>query len=121
MTLPQDDDTRENNLRHAARMRGLSLIRTTAGYVLVEYKLTGATLDEIERFLGTDGSREAEQRRRDQQLADKTVRWLDATLEMFRKQDEERERDLREMTETARITSPLTKSMLPQGPKGGKG
>jgi flagellar motility protein MotE (MotC chaperone) len=110
MTLPQDDDTRENNLRHAARMRGLSLIRATTGYVLVEYKLTGATLDEIERFLGTDGSREAGQRRREeQQLADKTVRWLNATLKMFRKQDEERERDLREMTEslkTARITSP---------------
>jgi hypothetical protein len=43
------DEDREDALRYAARLRGLSLIRMAAGsFALARYECTGATLDEIE-------------------------------------------------------------------------
>jgi hypothetical protein len=53
----------EEALRYAAGLKGLSLVRTGDTFALAHYKLTGATLDEIAAFLGTDVSPEAEYHR----------------------------------------------------------
>ena len=50
-------------LHHAARLQGLSLIRTGDTFALVDYKLTGATLDEIAAFLTSDRKSGTENRR----------------------------------------------------------
>jgi len=57
------DDTREDDLRYAARPKSLALVRTGDVYALVKYELTRATLDEVAAYLSTDGSAEAEHRR----------------------------------------------------------
>jgi hypothetical protein len=57
-------EDRENALQHAATRRGLSLICMADGsYALARYECTGATLDEIQAYLGTDGISEREQKR----------------------------------------------------------
>jgi hypothetical protein len=50
------DDPREDDLRYAARQKGYVLIRTGNTFALAI--LSGANLDDIERFLGTDGRHE---------------------------------------------------------------
>ena len=47
-------DEREQVLRYAAGLQGLSLVRTGDTFALVEYKVAGATLDEIAGFLTAD-------------------------------------------------------------------
>src|SRR6516165_1543405 len=50
--MPDEEiDEREQVLQYAARLQGLSLLRTGDTFALVEYKITGATLDEIAAFL----------------------------------------------------------------------
>ena len=44
----------EQVLHYAARLQGLSLLRTGDRFALVDYKITGATLDEIAAFLTAD-------------------------------------------------------------------
>jgi hypothetical protein len=57
--MPNEEfDEREEALRYAAGLNGLSLVRTGDTFALAHYKLTGATLDEIAAFLGTDGGPE---------------------------------------------------------------
>ena len=56
-------DEREQVLHYAARLQGLSLLRTGDTFALVEYKIAGATLDEIAGFLSADRSRGTENRR----------------------------------------------------------
>ena len=62
--MPQADfGDYERALHHAARLQGLSLIRTGDVFALVDYKLTGASLDEIAAFLTSDRGAETENRR----------------------------------------------------------
>ncbi len=59
--MPNEEfDEREEAVRYAAGLKGLSLVRIGDAFALAHYKLTGATLDEIAAFLGTDGRPEAE-------------------------------------------------------------
>ncbi len=51
-------DEREQALQYAARLRGLSLIRTGDRYALAQYVVTDASLDEIAAFLAADDSGE---------------------------------------------------------------
>ena len=61
--MPDEEiDEREQVLQYAARLQGLSLVRTGDAFALVEYKITGATLDEIAAFLTADRSPVAENR-----------------------------------------------------------
>ena len=48
--MPNEDE-REQALHHAARLKGLSLVRTGDAFALAVY--TAATLNEIADFLGT--------------------------------------------------------------------
>ena len=62
--MPDEEmDEREQVLQYAARLQGLSLLRTGDTFALVEYKITGATLDEIAAFLTADRSPVIEIRR----------------------------------------------------------
>ena len=60
--MPNEEfDEREQALHYAARLKGLSLVRTGDTFALA--RVIGATLDEIAAFLSTDGSPEVENRR----------------------------------------------------------
>jgi hypothetical protein len=49
--MPNNEfDQREEALRYAARLNGLTLIRTGDTFALADYKLTDVTLDEIAAF-----------------------------------------------------------------------
>jgi hypothetical protein len=64
--MPNEEfDEREQALHYAARLKGLSLVRTGNTFALAQ--VTGATLDEIAAFLATDGNPEVENRRVEQQ------------------------------------------------------
>jgi len=53
--MPDEDfNERERALQYAARLKGLSLLRTGTTYALAQYKLSDATLDEIEVYLRAD-------------------------------------------------------------------
>jgi len=53
--MPQDEfGEYERALHYAARLQGLSLIQTGDKFALVDYKVTGATLDEIAAYLSAD-------------------------------------------------------------------
>ena len=62
-TLDVELDEREQALHHAARLRGLALIRTGETFALVRYRITGATLDQIADFLAGEQDLEVEDRR----------------------------------------------------------
>jgi hypothetical protein len=84
------DEDREDALRYAARLRGLSLIRMAAGsFALARYECTGATLDEIEAYLGTDGSSEAEHRAQEERRQAQQQSMLDAQIEAARRRLQE--------------------------------
>src|SRR5262249_60949655 len=53
-TPPDEFSEREQALHDAARLHGLSLVRTGETFALVQYHLTGATLDEVADFLAAD-------------------------------------------------------------------
>jgi hypothetical protein len=58
--MPNEDE-REQALHHAARLRGLSLVRAGDTFALAVY--TAATLDEIAAFLATDAPPNVDDRR----------------------------------------------------------
>jgi len=61
--MPQEElGEYERALHHAARLQGLSLIRTGDTFALVDCKLAGATLDEIAAYLAADRGSENEDR-----------------------------------------------------------
>lgn len=60
--MPNEDE-REQALRHAARLRGLSLVRAGDTFALALY--TAATLDDIAAFLATDAGSDVGDRRAD--------------------------------------------------------
>jgi hypothetical protein len=51
-------DEREQALHYAAKLRGLSLVRTGDKFTLAQYLMIDASLDEIAAFLASDGSAE---------------------------------------------------------------
>jgi predicted aminopeptidase len=87
--MPKEDE-REQALHHAARLRGLSLVRADDTFALAVY--TAATLDEIAAFLATDATPDVEYRRvEEQRRADllamlKSERALIAELEAEKQQ-----------------------------------
>jgi len=95
-------DEREQALHHAARLKGLALVRTGDAFALALY--TATTLDEIAAFLASDASpdvghrRAEETRRADLRAMLKAERALIAELE-----EEKRRTGVRdhETTETA--------------------
>jgi hypothetical protein len=58
--MPNEDE-REQALHHAARLKGLALVRTGDAFALAVY--TAATLDEIADFLAADWPPDARHRR----------------------------------------------------------
>ena len=44
----------EQALQYAAKLRGLTLVRTANGYALARYVLRDASLDEVARYLAED-------------------------------------------------------------------
>jgi hypothetical protein len=76
--MPNEDE-REQALRYAARLKGLSLVRTGDTFALALY--TAATLDEIAAFLATDASPDVEDRRADLRAMLRAERALIAELE----------------------------------------
>ena len=81
-----DDDDREQALQHAARLKGLALVRAGDAFALAIH--IAPTLDEIAAFLATDSSRDAgshcdeDQRRTDLKAMLKAERALIAELEV---------------------------------------
>jgi len=53
-----DVDAREEALRYAAGLKGLSLVRTGDTFAVAEFKLSGATLDEVAAYLAADPAEE---------------------------------------------------------------
>src|SRR6202012_286711 len=47
-------DEREEALHYAAKLRGLSLVRTGDRFALVQYLLTDASLDDVASYLADD-------------------------------------------------------------------
>jgi hypothetical protein len=83
--MPNEDE-REQALQHAARLKGLALVRASDGFALAVY--IAPTLDEIAAFLATDSSPGAgsdcgeDQRRADLWAMLKAERALIAELEV---------------------------------------
>jgi hypothetical protein len=73
------EDEREQALRHAARLKGLSLVRTGDAFALAV--CTDATLDEVAAFLASDASPDVEDRRADLRAMFRAERALIAELE----------------------------------------
>ncbi len=100
----EEFDARARALQYAARLKGLWLVRTGDTFALAEFKVSGATLEEIAAYLGADGSSEdrppKDQRRADLQALLKAEHALLAELEMERRAADERSRD-RGSTEAA--------------------
>lgn len=76
--MPNEDE-REQALRYAARLKGLSLVRTGDTFALALY--AAATLDEIAGFLAADAGPDVEDRRADLRAMLKAERALIAELE----------------------------------------
>lgn len=55
----EDVDAREEALRYAAGLQGLSLVRTGDTFALAEFKLSGATLDQVAAYLAADPGEDA--------------------------------------------------------------
>ena len=53
-----DVDAREEALRYAAGLKGLSLVRTGDTFAVAEFKLSGATLDQVAAYLAADPAEE---------------------------------------------------------------
>jgi hypothetical protein len=51
-------DARERALQYAAKLRGLSLVRTGGRFALARYVLSDASLDDVASFLAGDDDRE---------------------------------------------------------------
>jgi hypothetical protein len=56
MMPDEGNDAREKALRFAAGLKGLALLRTGETFALAEFKMSGATLDEIAAYLDGDDS-----------------------------------------------------------------
>jgi hypothetical protein len=63
-------DEREEALRYAAGLKGLSLLRTGDTFALVIARLSGATLDQIADYLAAEGGQAEHQRAQADRRAD---------------------------------------------------
>ncbi|HUI96704.1 MAG TPA: hypothetical protein VLX44_13185 [Xanthobacteraceae bacterium] len=92
----EESDPREQALQYAARLKGLTVVRTGDTYALAEFRLSGATLDEIAAYLaaddGLDNAPEA-RRRSDLQALLKAEHAMLAELETARRKANEPSRD----------------------------
>jgi uncharacterized protein (DUF3084 family) len=94
-------DEREQSLHYAARLRGLSLVRSGDRYALVHYVLADASLDDIAAFLvADDGAAEPGDRRADLRAMLKAERTLLGEMEQEKRKASERGRE-RATTEAA--------------------
>ena len=97
-------DEREQALHYAARLRGLTLVRSGEKYALVHYVLNDASLDEIEAFLASENSDERRgaegDRRADLRAMLKAERALLVEMEQNQRGADDRGRD-RATTEAA--------------------
>ena len=97
-------DEREQALQYAARLRGLSLVRTGERYALAHYVITDASLDDIAAFLtadeGGDEPGAAGDRRADLRAMLKAERALLVEIEQGTRKAAERSRE-RGSTEAA--------------------
>ncbi len=96
--MPNEEfDARARALQYAARLKGLWLVRTGDTFALAEFKVSGATLEEVAAYLGADSGFEdrppQDQRRADLQALLKAEHALLAELEMERRAADERSRD----------------------------
>ena len=86
----------EQALQYAARLKGLTVVRTGDTYALAEFRLSGATLDDIAAYLaaddGVDDPPEA-RRRSDLQALLKAEHAMLAELETARRKANEPSRD----------------------------
>jgi hypothetical protein len=92
----EESDPREQALQYAARLKGLSVVRTGDTYALAEFRLSGVTLDEIAAYLaaddGADDPPEA-RRRSDLQALLKAEHAMLAELETARREANTRGND----------------------------
>jgi hypothetical protein len=90
----EEFDPREQALQHAARLKGFTLVRTGNAYALAEFRLSGATLDEIAAYLAADdGSNDHAprlRRRSDLQALIKAEHAMLAELEAVRRKANDR-------------------------------
>lgn len=97
-------DEREQALHYAAKLRGLTLVRSGEKYALVQYVVADASLDEIAEYLASDDGAEPEAalggRRADLRAMLKAERALLVEMEQATRQAGERSRD-RATTEAA--------------------
>jgi len=92
----EESDPREQALQYAARLKGLTVVRTGDTYALAEFRLSGATLDEIAAYLAADdGADEPPEARRrsDLQALLKAEHAMLAELETARRKANEPGRD----------------------------
>jgi len=92
----EESDPREQALQYAARLKGLTVVRTGDTYALAEFRLSGATLDEIAAYLaGDDGADDPPEprRRSDLQALLKAEHTMLAELETARRKANEPGRD----------------------------
>lgn len=88
-----DVDAREEALRYAAGLKGLSLVRTGDTFAVAEFKLSGATLDQVAAYLAAEPAEEPgegvrgldEHRRSDLRALLKAERAMLAELETDRR------------------------------------
>ena len=97
-------DEREQALHYAARLRGLTLVRSGEKYALVHYALADASLDEVAAFLASEDGDERRaadgDRRTDLRAMLKAERALLVEMEQARQAAGESSRD-RATTEAA--------------------
>jgi hypothetical protein len=92
--MPNEEvDAREEALQYAARLQGLTLVRTGDRFDLVDFKLRGASLDQVASYLGADGDdddrRQDDNRRTDLRALLKAERAMLNELESEKRQASE--------------------------------
>ena len=110
-----DSAEREDRLRYAARLKGLALIRMAEGYAVAAYQFTGASLDEVEQYLGTDGSKEAAQRMAEEMAVANAQAMIEAAHEMIAEgqiEKEQRSESLREGLDSLVYNRPFNKFLI---------
>jgi len=92
----EESDPREQALQYAARLKGLTLVHTGDTYALAEFRVSGATLDQIAAYLAADDGADdppEPRRRSDLQALLKAEHAMLAELETARRKANEPSRD----------------------------
>jgi hypothetical protein len=109
-----DSAEREDRLRYAARLKGLALIRMAQGYAVAAVQFTAASLDEVEQYLGTDGSKEAAQRMAENMALANAQAMIEAAHEMLAEgiEKEQSSESLREGLDSLAYDRPFNKFLV---------